>query len=320
MQRRNFLKLAASAYASLAVDPASTVASTQQSPIIDTHIHLFDPGRPGGIPWPEPGDSIYKQTLPERYATIAEPLGVVGAIAIEASPWPRDNDWLLQVAADNSLIVGVVGDLVPGASDYAKQLERLHANPLFLGIRYGNLWKRDLGVDARKPEFIAGLKQLAAYGLELDSANPDPDLIRAIVNVSDQIPELRIVIDHLPASPVPASGTAGDLYRSHLRQLAGNPNVFIKLSEIPVRIANNVPKDPAYYHDRLDAIWSTFGEDRILYGSDWPNSDHLATYSETFALVRSYVSRKGNAACQKFFFNNSIAAYKWHPRRAAQRD
>lgn len=319
MQRRSFLKLAASAGASWATNPILAAAPAPPIPIIDAHIHLFDPRRRGGIPWPEPSDTIiYKPALPDRYESIAAPLGVVGAIAVEASPLSSDNDWVLGVAAKNPVIVGVVGDLIPGAPDYAKELERLHANPLFVGIRYGNLWKRDLGLDSKSPQFISGLKQLSEYGLELDSANPDNDLIRAIAEVSDQVPALRIVIDHLPSAPIPPPGAARNEYWSHLRHCASNPNIFIKLSEIPVRVGKDVIKDPAYYRERLDEIWSLFGEDRILYGSDWPNSDHLATYADTLALVRGYVLQKGNAACQRFFWKNSIAAYKWHPRDARQ--
>jgi L-fuconolactonase len=190
--------------------------------------------------------------------------------------------------------------------------------PLFVGIRYGNLWKRDLGLDSRNPEFISGLRLLSGYGLELDSANPDNDLIRAIVKVSDQIPELRIVIDHLPSAPIPPLGTARDEYWSELHHCAANPNIFIKLSEIPVRVGQDVPKGPAYYRERLDVLWDLFGEDHILYGSDWPNSDHLATYADTLALVRGYVMQKDNAAYQRFFWKNSVAAYKWRPRNSSQ--
>ena len=88
----------------------------------------------------------------------------------------------------------------------------------------------------------------------------------------------------------------------------------IKLSEIPVRVDGVVPNDPAFYKARLDAIWDVFGEDHILYGSDWPNSDHVATYDETLTIVRGYVAPKGQSVCEKFFWKNSIAAYKWHRR------
>ena len=66
----------------------------------------------------------------------------------------------------------------------------------------------------------------------LDSANPDLKLIRAIAGVADHLPELRIVIDHLPTARVPAEAAARDEYWSLLRHLAQNKNVFVKLSEV----------------------------------------------------------------------------------------
>ncbi len=318
MRRRDILKFAASAGVVCATR-AMASALLPSIPIIDSHIHLFDTSRPGGVPWPEKSDSvIYKPALPDRYARIATPLGVVGAIAIEASPLATDNDWVLRVVADHPIMVGMVGDLVPGSPSYLRELDRLHANPLFLGIRYGNLWNRDLGLDMKKPGFLDGLHRLAKSGLELDCANPDPALIHAIAAVSDRIPDLRIVIDHLPSSPIPTVAPARREYWSLLRHLSQNPRVFIKLSEIPVRIHGVVPKDPAFYKERLDAIWEVFGEDHILYGSDWPNSDHLASYAQTLAIVRDYVVPKGPKVCEKFFWKNSIAAYNWRRRTANQ--
>lgn len=166
----------------------------------------------------------------------------------------------------------------------------------------------------KKPGFLAGLKKLSELGLELDSANPNPSLIRAIADVSDRIPDLRIVIDHLPSFPIPTAAPARREYWSRLCDLSQNPRIFIKVSEIPVRVGGVVPKDPAFYKSRLDAIWDVFGEDHILYGSDWPNSDHLAAYAETLAIVRDYVVPKGHKIWQKFFWQNSIAAYRWHRR------
>ena len=96
--------------------------------------------------------------LPARYRSIAEPLGIRGAIEVECSPWLEDNQWVLDVAAGDKIIVGTVGDLEPGKPEFGKQLERFHRNPLFRGIRYGNLWNRDLGVEVAKPEFVAGLE------------------------------------------------------------------------------------------------------------------------------------------------------------------
>jgi L-fuconolactonase len=319
MQRREFLRLGASIAGSLATAPLAQ-ALPPVIPIIDTHIHMFDTRRPGGVPWPAKTDTaLYKPALPERYARIAGPLGVVGAIVVEASPLVSDNDWVLSLAANHPILVGMVGDLIPATPSYQKDLERLHANPLFLGIRYGNLWDRDLAVDAKKPGFLPGLKMLAEQGLVLDSANPDPALIRAIAGVADQLPELRIVIDHLPSARVPAEAAARDEYWSLLRHLAQNKNIFVKLSEVALARSEQTAPIPANFNqDRLDSLWDIFGEDHVLYASDWPNSDHNATYQETISIVRNYVEAKGRVASEKFFWKNSVAAYRWHRRQADQ--
>ena len=316
MDRRQVLKLGLG----LAITSLGrTVEARRTVPIIDAHIHLFDTTREGGVPWPPKDDAVlYEPALPSRYEQITRRHGVVGAIVVEASPLERDNDWVLQQAADHPIVVGLVGNLIPGTPSYGRELDRLHANPLFLGIRYGNLWDRDLSADSKKPGFVSDLRKLASAGLELDSANPDPKLVRAILEVSQQVPDLKIVIDHLPAAPVPTESGARKEYWANLRSLGQNAMVFVKLSEVPVRVADRVRKDVSFYKEKLDGIWDVFGEDHILFGSDWPNSDHVATYSETLDLVRSYVSTKGRVASEKYFWRNSIAAYGWHPRNPDQ--
>lgn len=319
MQRRELLKLAALGATAPALRSLAAPSASTAIPVIDTHIHLFDPTRPGGVPWPEKTDTaLYKQALPQRYMAETDAFNVVGAIAIEASPLPSDNQWLLNVAGDHALIVGVVGDLVPGSPTFRNDLDRLHGDQLFLGIRYGNLWNRDLAADLETPGFIDGLKALARAGLVLDTANPDSRLIAAIVEVAERVPDLRIVIDHLPHAPMPTDVDARDRYWANLRLLASSPRVFVKLSEIPVRIKEKLIVDPRFYQPTLDAIWDIFGEDHILYASDWPNSDHVASYAQTFAIVRAYIARKNPAAREKFLWKNSIAAYKWQPRRSDQ--
>src|SRR5690349_18350880 len=176
MNRRTFLGVAGGAVAAEMTAPSAAI------PIIDAHIHLFDPRRPKGVPWPDKSDKVlYRPALPDRYRKIAAPLGIVGAIEVEASPWLEDNQWVLDVAARDTIIVGTVGDLEPDKPDFRKQLDRFHRNPLYRGIRYGNLWGRSLHDELAKPEFMAGLKALAQADLEMDTANPDPALLADIL-------------------------------------------------------------------------------------------------------------------------------------------
>jgi predicted TIM-barrel fold metal-dependent hydrolase len=305
--------------AAAAIAARSGVALDAPVPVIDAHIHLFDPTRPGGVPWPEKSDPVlYHPALPVRYASLAAPRGVVGAIAVECSPWLIDNFWLQDTVEKAAIMVGFIGDLLPEAPEFGATLDRLHRSPFFLGIRYGNLWNRDLGAAVRNSEFVAGLKLLAQAGAVLETANPNPELIAAAVKVSDAVQDLRIVIDHLPHADVPDDAAARSSYETNLRELAARPQVFVKGSEIVRRIDSRVSLDAGAYKEALDRIWNLFGEDRIFFGSDWPNSDSLASYNETFAVAEHYMATRNAAARQKYFWQTSLAVYRWHPRTSAQ--
>lgn len=274
-------------------------------PIVDTHIHLFDTARPQGVPWPDKGNTkLFQPALPPRLRRIAAPQGVTGAIAIECSPWLEDNQWLLDTAARDRFILGVVGNLEPGSPTFGSQLDKYHRNPLFLGIRYGNIWNRDLAAAIRRPEFIPDLKILAQAGLVLDTANPNPKLIEAVLEVAARVPDLRIIIDHLPQMEPNAQ----------VRELAKYPQIFVKGSAVLRRVEGRVPTDPAFYKPRLDTMFELFGPDRLLYGSDWPNSDQWGSYAQVFAVVRNYFATKSPAESEQFFWKNAASAYRWRAK------
>jgi L-fuconolactonase len=289
------------------------MAGAVSIPIIDTHIHLFDTARPQGVPWPDKKDAVlYKPAMPGRYRKVTDGLGVVGAIEIECSPWLEDNQWVLGVAAKDSIIVGTIGDLEPGGPQFRAQLDRFARNPLFRGIRYGNLWGRDLGAELEKPEFISGLKALADADLALDTANPTSSLMTDVARLTDRVPTLRVILDHLPELD-PFTANIG-----HMRELATRRQVYVKVSGVLRRVSGRVPLDTDFYRERLDTIWDIFGPDRLMYGSDWPNSDPLGTYPQVLTIVEEYFHAKGTAAAEKYFWRNSIAAYGWIRRDARQ--
>jgi L-fuconolactonase len=301
MRRREFL--AGTAGAAFGQSPI---------PIIDTHVHLFDTARPGGVPWPPKDNAaLYKPALPARYKGIAEPLGIVGAIEVEASPIVEDNQWVLDVIKNEPVFVGTVGNLEPGTPDFRKQLDRFHRNPLFRGIRFGNLWGKDIGDELGKAEVIGDLKALTAADLTLDVANPTPRLMDSVVKVTDRVPELRVMLDHVPQMD-PAEASAS------LKELAKRPRIFVKGSSVLRRVDGRVPEDLAFYKDRLDTLFGLFGEDRIVYGSDWPNSDNWGPYPLVLRLVREYFTAKGRTIAEKYFWRNSMAAYKWVKRSPKQ--
>jgi L-fuconolactonase len=286
-------------------------------PIIDTHIHLFDPSRPEGVPWPPSDDSVkYKTALPPRYRALTESLGIVGAIEVECSPRLEDNQWVLDVAEGDTIVVGTVGNLEPASAEFQAHLERFSRNPLFRGIRYGNLWDSNIRTQLDKPEFVEGLRALSAQDLSLDTANPTVELLEDMIRVTDLVPDLRVIIDHLPKIVVPAEQEAA--YESALQELAGRPRVFVKVSAVLLEKDGEVDYELAPYRETLDHIWDTFGEDRLLYGSDWPNSDSWGSYEQVLAVVREYFSEKSREAQEKYFWRNSVRAYGWVKRAPNQ--
>ena len=318
IDRRSFL---AGTAAALVAAPAAA-ATLDDIPIIDCHIHLFDASRPQGAPYKGGRAFPGGVALPSMYVKIAKPLGIVGVIEVDASPWIEDNLWVLETIQPEPIMVGTVGNLRPEAPEFGAYLERYAKNPLYRGIRYGNLWRYDLPGQVDNPVFIDGLKLLAQHDLVLETANQNIALLEAAVRVNDKAPELRIVLDHLPAfDPSPDTQVA---YDTVLKELSQRRNIWVKVSEIvhPVRQPAGAPPlivpGLAAHRDRLDAIMGTFGEDRVVFGSDWPNAVGVSEVPDTVALVREYFSSRSRAAAEKYFWKNSVAAYKWIRRSPEQ--
>ena len=307
--RRAFLAAAAGALA-----PSSAPAQDAPIPIIDTHIHLYDPRRPQGTPYP-PGPNP-QPALPDRYAAEIAQIGVTGGIKVEASPWVEDNLWVLDLIADDPIMVGVIGNLDPMKPEFQEYLERYRRNKLFLGIRYGNIWHHDLVANVEKPDFIANMKAFAATGLTYEAANPRLNLMEAVLRLTDSVPDLRVMIGHLQFLPLPTEATVLKSYASNLRELKER-GAYAKISGLVRPAADgSVNLDPAAYKPMLDFIWDIFGEDRIVYASGWPTP--IERIKMSLNIVRPYFVAKGREAAEKFFWRNSIPAYNWVQRAPNQ--
>lgn len=309
--RRQFLAgataLAATASVSGRADGAAPI------PVIDTHIHLFDATRPQGAPYKGPKEFTSHVSLAKPYRAMATRFGVVGAIAVEASGWIEDNLWLLEACEADTIMVGTVGRIPPDKPDFAEYLERFHRNPLYRGIRVN---QRYFPASLDNPTFVESLKLLAQADLVCDTANPSMDLLRGVVRLNDLVPDLRIVLDHLPVmEPKPEER---DGYHAVLKEIAQRPNLYVKLSEILHRVDGVVAKDLASHRERLDLLLETFGEDRVMFGSDYPNSVGTATFDEVISLAREYFATKPRSVAEKYFWKNSVRCYKWVKRDRRQ--
>src|SRR5437763_82760 len=134
MDRRSFLACSGKVLAGAALLPRASAEEASPEPLwaIDTHIHLYDPTRAQGVPWPPKKDALlYKPYLSPDFAPLARAAHVASAIVIEASPWLEDNQWVLDLVAHDPLIAAFIGHLNPGEADFAARLRRFSAFPLF---------------------------------------------------------------------------------------------------------------------------------------------------------------------------------------------
>jgi L-fuconolactonase len=310
MNRRDFLMGGTAAFASAA---GAASAKPSSIPIIDTHVHLFDPRRPQGVPYAGPRGQPPQLALPEVYHRLATPVGIVGAVVVEASPWVEDNLWILERAHSDPLFVGVIGSLAPNHPDFAEYLNRFAKDPLWRGIRYATVWNVESGKQVLKPGIVDGLKLLAQGDMVLDMANPSFDLLRAALLVTEAVPELRLVMDHMPSlDPTPDTQA---LYDELIGELAQRPNFFIKLSQV-FHKGHDAALAPglAAHRARLDTLVAAFGEDRVMFGSDWPNCVGTATIPQAVSLMQAYFADKPRVQAEKYFWGNSARIYKWSRR------
>lgn len=317
--RRTFIKAAATAAlgASLpAPHPLVAAAASAGSPaplLIDTHTHFYDPNRPQGVPWPGKQDKVLYQTiLPKDYRAQPVPQPVAGTVVVEASAWVEDNQWILDLAAKDPFIVGLVGNLPVGTPEFAALLKRFAANPIFRGIRIGH---SALKTGLTQPAYLADLRRLADHDLELD-INGGPALLADAAKLAGAIPALRLVINHV--ANVRIDGQAPPAaWRDGLRAAAAHPRVFCKVSALVEgtgRSDGTAPRAVDFYRPVLDAVWQAFGEERVIYGSNWPVSNRFAPLATVQGIVADYFTAKGAAARAKFFSGNAAVAYKWVKR------
>lgn len=317
LSRRTLLGGALAAAAASSLEAAAAPSGRGAMPMVDTHIHLFDPNRPQGAPYRGPKTSPVSKTgsFPATYRKALHRHPIVAAIHVDASPWIEDNLWALQTAESDPIMVGVIGNFRIESPDFPEIFARHAKNPLLRGLRYGNLWRYDIVAQSQRPEFIAGLKLVSDAGLALDTANPRVDLLQAVLRISDRLPDLRIVIDHLcKLDPKPEEQAA---YDTVLREIAGRPNIFVKLSSSLHE--GNVSPRLADHKARLDTLFGTFGADRVLFASDWPNVEGDGPVDVAVAILQEYFAGKTLVEREKFFWRNSIAAYRWVARTAGQR-
>ncbi|MCG5447470.1 amidohydrolase family protein [Micromonospora sp. NIE79] len=237
--------------------------------IVDAHHHLWVRAR-HPQPWIDPVTmaAIDADFEPADLAPLARAAGVTATVVVQSVASDTETVDLLEVAADDTLVRGVVGWVDLTAADVAERLDGLRAargGERLVGIRHLVQSESDPAYLDR-PDVRRGIAAVGAAGLVFDLLVRQHQLPMA-ARLTRDLPEVNFVLDHL-GKPALGSPEMAEWSRD-LRSLAASPNTTAKLSglvtEVPLPHWTAADLRPAV-EDALDA----FGPDRLMFGSDWP--------------------------------------------------
>ena len=291
-------------------------AAARNRPIFDTHVHIYEVSRPGGVPWPPPSSAtLYRDMTPAGYKALAKPAGVVLAGVVEASPLPEDNAQILERTRDDRFFRFVVPRLEIGAADFVKSLDELARDRRVVGIR-GFGWGGKVTLDATQ---IGHLQELARRGMTLDVVCEGAAATRArIAALAEAVPTLRIVIDDLGG----AKGETPDpQWVADMRRLGARANVYVKLSSFfdmfdPSPNDDEPWKSPlsaGAYKPHFDVLMDAFGPDRLVWGSNWPVVELGGGLEAEIQVAEDYFQPLGNRVRDKVMYQNALKLYRRTP-------
>ena len=209
---------------------------------------------------------------------------IEACVVVQADQSEKETEFLLELATQYEFIKGVVGWVDLRAKNVEERLQFYSQNQYFKGVRHiVQSEKQDFLLD---PAFQNGIGKLGNLNLTYDLLIYSHQIEAAIKLVS-QFPNQKFVLDHL-AKPNIKNGKI-DPWKNQIQRLAQFSNVSCKISGM-VTEADHVQWKPSDFIPYLDIVFEAFGENRILFGSDWPVCLLAASYQEVYHLITDYTA------------------------------
>ena len=271
---------------------------------LDSHQHFwsYDAAQ---YPWIPKGSPLHRDWLPEDLAPLLAAAGFDGCIAVQARQTVEESRWLLALADRAAIVRGVVGWVDLRSEQVGAQLAELARHAKFRGVRHVVQEEPDvnfmLGAD-----FQRGIGALHQFGLTYDILI-FPKQIPAAIELVRRFPDQQFVLDHIAKPPIKA-GTLSP-WREQIRELAKAPNVFCKVSGM-VTEADHAHWQATDFTPYLDVVFAAFGEERVMFGSDWPVCLLAGEYARVFALANDFAAQFTAAAREKLFGGNAARFYR----------
>lgn len=278
--------------------------------IVDSHVHIWDTDR-FPIPWLEPLPSLNKRIWIDDYFAATSGLNVLGFVYMQVEVSPPYALLEAQALADLAEVDPRVLAIVPWAplEDGEKVRVFLDAmvkiSPKIKSIR--RIVQGELDPEfCLQPGFIRGNQILPEYGLTSElccyykQLGPNVELVR-------QCPGTEFIMNHIGKPNI--RGGEFEPWASQMKDLASMGNVVCKISGATTEadLKNWKVDDVRPY---LEHVLQVFGEDRVLFGSDWPVVTQAATYHRWVETVEEITKDFTEEQKNKLWKDNAVRFYR----------
>ncbi len=275
---------------------------------VDAHQHFWDPAR-ADYPWMTDALAPIRRAFgPRDLRPLLAADAIDRTILVQTRGSLDETREFLAIAAATDFVAGVVGWVDLSSAGVADDLAALRARPdgrWLVGIRHQVHDEPDADWLAR-PDVRRGIAAVGEAGLVYDLLTR-PRELPACLAVARAFPDLHFVVDHI-AKPLIASGAIDD-WAAGMAPLAALPNVACKLSGM-VTEADWHRWQPADLAPYVARVLDWFGEDRVMFGSDWPVCLLAADYARVKAALEDCLDDLGAAARAGLFGGNATRIYR----------
>ena len=270
---------------------------------IDSHQHFwkFDPVRDSWIN--NSMTKIRKDFLPEDLIGVLAENKIDGCIAVQADQSIEETKFLLDHAAKNSFIKGVVGWVNLSEREVNKTLDYYAKNQFFKGVRH--IVQAEPKGFMLSENFQNGINKLKDFNLTYDILIY-PNQLKEAIELVKKNPDQDFVLDHI-AKPLIKNKEIADWSKGIL-EIGGFKNVYCKLSGL-VTEADWKNWSKSDFKDYLELVLNAFGIDRLMFGSDWPVCLLAGNYSQVLNIIEKFIEPLTDEEKRKIMGGNACEFY-----------
>ncbi len=245
---------------------------------IDAHQHFWDLGLLE-YGWMPPGEGVLRRNyFPEDLRSVLQENRFDGSVVVQANTTMAETYWLLELAAANAFVKGVVAWVDLTDAGLPRVLDDLQKHPKFKGVRHPVHDEPDAAWLLRS-EVLRGLKELARRDIPYDLLLR-PIHLPLMPQLADAVPGMRMVIDHI-AKPLIAQREMEN-WADDIAAAAKVPGMHCKLSGM-ITEADHGKWTSQDLRPYVQHVLQCFGASRLMFGSDWPVCKLAGSWKQVLA-------------------------------------